>query len=77
MKKFQSTVRGGCVINININNITADYKIKYEENGHRYQFLCGLSRAVACTTKLFDTEVSENELLEAWEAEGRECFNKC
>lgn len=67
-------MRGGCVIN---SNITADYKIKYEENGHRYQFLCGLSGAVACTTKLFDTEISENELLEAWETEGRECFNKC
>lgn len=64
---------GGIVIK----NLTADYKIKYEEKGHRYQFICGLSEAVACTTKLFDTDVSEHELLNAWESEGRKCFNKC
>ncbi len=67
-------MRGGCVIN---KNLTADYKIKYEEKGYRYQFICGLSEAVVCTTKLFDGNISEKELLEAWEAEGRECFNKC
>ena len=57
--------------------LIADYKIKYEDEGHRYQFICGLSGAVACTTKLFVDDVSETQLSEAWETEGRECFNKC
>ena len=67
-------MRGWWLIN---KNLTADYKIKYEEKGHRYQFICGLSGAVVCTTKLFDGDISETELIQVWETEGRKCFNQC
>ena len=56
---------------------TATYKILAEAEGNRYQFFCDLSGAHGCTTKPVRADTPEEELLLAWESEGRRQFNMC
>lgn len=59
-------------------NKTATYRIITDEDGRRrYRFFCDISGAVGCTTKPQGGKASEQELMSAWESEGRECFNHC
>ena len=58
-------------------NLTAHYKVAAAADGNRYQFFCDLSGAIGCTTKPFKADSPEEELLLAWESEGRYEFNQC
>lgn len=55
----------------------ATYKIEKTPNGNRYKFYCDLSGALVCTTKIYKTDTSEEELMMAWLNEGKEQFNVC
>ena len=56
---------------------TAAYKILSGSEGNRYQFLCDLSGAVACTTKPIRSDSPSAELSLAWDSEGKKHFNRC
>lgn len=56
---------------------TAAYKIVSDTDGNRYKFYCDISGAHACTTKPYRAETPENELMLAWENEGKAYFNLC
>ncbi len=56
---------------------TATYKIVSEEGGNRYQFFCDLSESLICTTKPIKADSPDEELMLAWESEGRAYFNQC
>lgn len=58
-------------------NPTARYKIISDTGGNRYQFFCDLSGALVCTTKPIRADTPEQELLLAWESEGKREFNPC
>ncbi len=55
----------------------ARYKIINEETGNRYRFFCEASGGAVCTTRPIRAETPEQELLLAWETEGRKHFNRC
>ena len=57
---------------------TAIYKIIIDAGGNRYEFYCDVSGALVCTTrKTYTAETPEQELLLAWEKEGKKHFNHC
>ena len=55
---------------------TASYRIIADAGGSRYRFFCDVSGMAMCTTKPLPA-VSAEHLLQAWETEGRPCFNRC
>ncbi len=58
-------------------NKTADYKIIKEKGGNRYEFYCGLSRALVCTSEPMQEETPDEELVLAWNKFGKTHFNRC
>ncbi|MDY3281245.1 hypothetical protein [Dysosmobacter sp.] len=56
---------------------TADFQVIAGAEGNRYRFYCGLSGALMCTTGPCRGDTPEEELLLAWETEGRQHFNEC
>ena len=56
---------------------SASYKVVADAGGNRYRFYCDLSGALLCTTKPYHADTPEQELLLAWESEGRREFNPC
>ena len=56
---------------------TAIYKRIVQTDGNRYRFYCGLSGALACTTKPFHEKTPEEELQIAWDTVGKKYFNRC
>ena len=55
----------------------ADYKVIKDVGGNRYRFYCELSGALVCATGVYKADDPEEELLLAWESEGKKCFNSC
>ncbi len=56
---------------------TAAYRIITDAGGNRYRFFCDLSGAAMCTTEPVLADTQEEELMLAWESEGRQQFNLC
>lgn len=56
---------------------TAAYKVINDSGGNRYSFFCDISGALGCTTGVYSAESPENELMLAWESEGKAHFNRC
>lgn len=57
---------------------TAKYKVVADSGGYRFIFYCDVSDAHVCTTKeSYCGNTEEEALLAAWQAEGREHFNRC
>lgn len=56
---------------------TASYKIIFDAGGNRYRFFCERSGLAVCTTQPVRAETSEQELLLAWDSEGKRRFNFC
>lgn len=56
---------------------TACYKVVNDTKGSRYRFFCQLSGAVVCMTQPIRGSTREEELITAWETEGRHYFSKC
>lgn len=57
---------------------TATYKIISDAGGNRYKFFCDLSGGLVCTTvNTYRENPPEQELLLAWEQEGKMQFNIC
>lgn len=56
---------------------TADFQVIAGADGNRYRFYCGLSGALVCTTGPYRADTPEEELLLAWETEGKPYFNEC
>ena len=56
---------------------TARYRIIADSGGNRYRFFCDVSGMVLCTTNTIHGNTQEEELLTAWETEGRRHFNRC
>lgn len=56
---------------------TAAYKVVADSGGNRYKFYCDLSGALLCTTRVYNEKTPEQELLAAWEIEGKQHFNTC
>ena len=57
---------------------TAIYKIITDSGGNRYTIFCDLTGALVCTTKkTYKADTPEQELLLAWEKEGKKHFNIC
>ena len=54
-----------------------DYKVIKDVGGNRYRFYCELSGALVCATGVYKADDPEEELLLAWESEGKKCFNFC
>lgn len=61
----------------NIMHKTARYKIIADSGGNRYRFFCDLSGMAVCTTRPIRADTPEEELLLAWESEGKAHFNVC
>lgn len=57
--------------------ITAAYQLLPEKNGNRYSFRCGITGARFFTTQIYREESPQQELMCAWQAEGRGHFNQC
>ena len=53
------------------------YRIIKEGNGNRYRFFCESSGGAVCTTLPVKAEAPDDELMLAWESEGKHHFNKC
>ena len=51
---------------------TAAYRIITDAGGNRYRFFCDLSGAAMCTTEPVYAQTQEEELMLAWESEGRQ-----
>ena len=62
---------------MSIEKTIATYKIVADAGGNCYKFYCDLSGALVCTTKPYKADNPEEELLLAWESEGKEQFNVC
>lgn len=62
---------------MSIEKTIAAYKIVADSSGNRYKFYCDLSGALVCATKPYKADNPEEELLLAWENEGKEQFNVC
>ena len=59
-------------------NRTAKHKIVTDGGGYRFIFYCDVSDAHVCTTgQTYQGDSEEEALLAAWQAEGREHFNRC
>ena len=59
-------------------NRTAKYKVVTDGDGYRFIFYCDVSDAHIYTTqKTYQVDAEQEALLAAWEAEGREHFNRC
>lgn len=56
---------------------TSAYKIIPTQYGNRYSFFCELSGILVCTTGTYYADDPEEELLAAWESEGRKNFDRC
>ena len=57
---------------------TASYKIISDAGGNIYKFFCDLSGALVCTASPKSKACTpEEELLLAWESEGKQHFNLC
>lgn len=56
---------------------TASYKIIFDAGGNRYRFFCERSGLAVCTTQPFRAETSQQELMLAWDSEGKKNFNLC
>lgn len=56
---------------------TAAYKITPDTGGNRYRFYCDVSGALVCITSPYHADTPEEELMLAWEKEGRQHFNQC
>ncbi|QNL43531.1 hypothetical protein H8790_08555 [Oscillibacter hominis] len=56
---------------------TARYKVISDTGGNRYRFFCEQSGMAMATTEIMHADTTEEELLLAWEAEGRRYFNRC
>lgn len=56
---------------------TATYKIVSDITGNRYRFYCDVSGAFVCMTKPYKADLPEEELMLAWEKEGKQHFNIC
>ena len=56
---------------------TAAYKITPDTDGNRYRFYCDASGALVCITSPYHADTPEEELMLAWEKEGRQHFNQC
>ena len=57
---------------------TAKHKVVPDDGGYRFIFYCDVSDAHVCTTgQIYQGDSVEEALLAAWQAEGRERFNRC
>lgn len=56
---------------------TAAYGIVPGTDGNRYRFYCDVSGALACITGPYRADTPQEELMLAWEKEGRAHFNQC
>ena len=56
---------------------TAKYRVIADSGGSCYRFFCDASGMVLCTTKPICGNTHEEELYTAWEAEGKQHFNRC
>lgn len=56
---------------------TAAYRLVPALNGNRYSFICGVTGAQLLTSQAYRDDSPEQELLLAWETEGRGHFNRC
>lgn len=57
---------------------TATYKVLTDSSGYRFKFYCDLSGAFVCSTqKAYYAKTQEEALQAAWQAEGRNHFNRC
>ena len=57
--------------------LTAEYQLVPAEKGSCYRFFCAVTGAALCTQEAYRAEDPEQELLLAWEREGRGQFNQC
>ncbi len=56
----------------------AIHKAVADSGGYRFLFYCDVSGAHVCTTKeIYYGDSPDAALLSAWQAEGREHFNRC
>ena len=58
-------------------NKTAAYQIIETPFGNRYRFFCELSGMAICITKPCHAENPDDELMMAWNSEGKQHFNRC
>ncbi len=56
---------------------TAAYQVIPDAGGNRYKFYCDVSGAHACTTAPYKADTPEDELILAWENEGKKHFSLC
>lgn len=56
---------------------TAAYQLLPEENGNRYSFQCGVTGARFSTGQTYHADSPQQEVMLAWQAEGRAHFNQC
>lgn len=57
--------------------LTAAYQIIQEETGSRYHFRCGVTGARFTNNRTYHAQTPQQELLLAWQTEGRSHFNQC
>lgn len=57
--------------------MTAEYQQTPEETGNRYHFRCAVTGAGFSTTRTYRAATPREELLLAWQTEGRSHFNQC
>lgn len=55
----------------------ATYRVLKDSGGMRLRFFCEASGAAVCTTRPMPLQPVEAVLEKAWQAEGREHFNRC
>ena len=56
---------------------TARFEVVQTPQGNQYRFFCDLSGSLVCTTEAVTADSPEEELLLAWESEGKARFNQC
>lgn len=56
---------------------TADYRLLPAQGGNRYCFLCAVTGAQFSTDRVYQADDGAQELLLAWQTEGRSHFNQC
>lgn len=56
---------------------TATYRIVADAGGNCYKFYCDVSGAHVCTSNPYKADAPEEELMLAWENEGKAYFNLC
>lgn len=60
-----------------IEKSTASYKVLPTRDGNRYQFFCGLSDALVCTSPPFKESSPGEKMLMAWNTYAKAHFNRC